>query len=283
MPPDDPPPPPPPFEQLLAHPDVRAAVHRVLRRFGVAAQDLDDGYQDVLEAAVGWKTDHRPTTLNGVIALCVHIARKQAITKLRKRKRRQAKGDEGVIDPAEVEVMIDDRQWDRLDYRHELEAVIQDVPQDVRAMFADRAMGLSDQEIADKKGISVAQVRAMFNKWRVTIRRTAEGAGAATILIVAWLFLRGHLEPDGGRVSHPAPDFSEETAPPPPPLPSGTPVQQAATLRDQARAACAAKKWKECLTAYDLAQRLDPQGETPEVEKAHAEALEAVRKHGSGE
>nr|UXE44474.1 hypothetical protein Hi04_10k_c2441B_00022 [uncultured bacterium] len=223
-----------------------------------------------------------PTTLNGVIALCVHIARKQAITKLRKRKRRQAKGDEGVIDPAEVEVVVDDRQWDRLDSKHELEEVTRNVPEDVQAMFVDRAEGLSDQEIADKHGVSVPTVRATFNKWRVTLRRTAYGAGGAAVLaIVAWLFVHGDLDPDRGRVTHPAPDFTEEA--PPPPLPSGTPAQQGATLRDQARAACAANKWTECLAAYDLALRLDPQGETPEVERAHEEAREAVRKHGSGQ
>jgi len=279
-PPDDPPP--PSFRQLLAHPDVRAAVHRVLRRFGVATQDLDDGYHDVYKAAVVWKTDNRPTTLNGAIALSVHIARKQAITALRKRKRRQAKGDEGLIDPAEAEVVVDDRQWDQLDAKRETEEVTQNVPEDVQRMFADRAMGLSDKEIAEKHGVPVPKVRGILNKWRLTMRQKAAAATAAVVAIVAWLFVHGDLEPDRG-VSHPAPEWSEEASTKPPPLPSGTPVQAAAALRDEARAACAAERWTDCLRAYDLAERLDPQGETPEVKKAHDEALEAVRRHESGD
>jgi hypothetical protein len=93
-------------------------------------------------------------------------------------------------------------------------------------------------------------------------------------LIVAggWLVFFRAPAPVPKEEAHPTPSappsqvLVEET-------PGPTPKEQAAALRTEASADCAAQDWGRCLDKLDLALALDPEGDhVPEVHKMHEKA-----------
>jgi len=89
-----------PFEQLLHHPEVVAAVRRVLGKYGFREQDLGDGLHTVVVMALEWDGE-RPTTLRGTKALSIVLAHRHGASVYRQAKRREKRGHAGLTDQAD--------------------------------------------------------------------------------------------------------------------------------------------------------------------------------------
>jgi DNA-directed RNA polymerase specialized sigma24 family protein len=262
MPPSTPPPAALPFEQLLLHPSVIAAIHRVLRKYGVREQNLEDGRQEVLTMALAAKGP-RPTTLEGTKAFCIVLAHRHAVSELRRNKLRADAGYVGPTHQEDEAIAVFDQRWDILD-RKKLTALLKEaVPGHTVEAFEDVAEGTSQTEIAERRGVSHKKVRSDLEKGRTKIRAAIVAAGLGTLLAAgaAWLlYLRANVTPN--EEAHPTPSAAPTQV-----LVEEDPAltkrkAQAAQLREQAAGLCKERHWKDCGDALDKAYALDPAGES---------------------
>jgi DNA-directed RNA polymerase specialized sigma24 family protein len=268
---------PPTFEDFLHHPEVVAAIHRVLRKYGIQEQDLEDGRQEVWKKALEWKGE-RPTTLEGTKAFCIVVAHRHGAGEYRKKKRREKRGDAGATDLADEHIdrlIPEDVQFDRMDRQKLIALLHETVPAHEIEFFEEVAAGTPQTELAERAG-GYRKVRKSLEKGRARFRNAVLVAGMGTLLVAGgwFLYLRG--KPSSNEEAHPTPSASASQVlvqQQPPDKSAPTPQQdQAAELRRQAREHCAAKRWQECLDTYDKAQTLDPTGGTRDDTKLYDEA-----------
>ena len=259
-PPSTPPPAPLTFEQLLHQPPVIAAINRVLPRYGVRAQDLEDGRQEVFRMALAAKGE-RPTTLEGTKAFCIVLAHRYGVSLLRKKKTRADAGYVGPTDLEDEAPAVFEARWDVLDQKKLLEQLVISVPGHLRETLEDMAEGTAQTEIAARLGVSHKKVRSDIEKGRFKLRHAIVAAGLGTLLAAgaAWLVsMRGNVTPT--EEAHPTPSAAPTQV-----IAQEDPAvtkkkEQAAQLRQQAAGFCKDAKWKACSDALDGALALDPEG-----------------------
>jgi len=146
--------------------------------------------------------------------------------------------------------------------------------------------GESIAELAREMHIEESTLLKRVTTMRQRLSVTAAALAGIALLILGLSGMWKHFQSEG-QTAQPEPSTvpSQERPEPQPQLPTGTvpwdqPSRrgQAAELREKARKECAAKQWTSCLASYDVAQGLDPDGETPEVKAAHEKALAEVWK-----
>jgi DNA-directed RNA polymerase specialized sigma24 family protein len=266
------------LKQLLLHPDVKEATLRRLRRYRSVVPELEDGYQDVWVLILEWDGgDDTPTTLEGAKALSMAVADRYAISELRKKKRRERRGNAGPTDVPDEYVAPEKRRWDIVEAQELWEELERAIPEDVLEMLVDHGAGMSQKEVAEKHGKSHREVRDLFKKWRSKAHYVAVAAGIAAIV---WFVVKQVDFGGPPKVARPSPPDTQSTPEEPQEPTPGTPEAKvrATELREQAKAQCAAEQWKQCLWSYDRANGLDVERETPEVKAAHDRAREEVRK-----
>ena len=275
MPPSTPPPPPAAltFEQLLHQPPVIAAINRVLPKYGVREQDLEDGRQEVFRMALSAKGS-RPTTLEGTKAFCIVLAHRHGVSLLRRAKQRAEAGYVGPTNLEDEAIAMDDARWDVLDRKKLMAQLEKSVPGHTLEAFEDVAEGTSQTEIAERRGVSHKKVRTDIEKGRAKFRYAIAAAGLGTLLAAgAWLlYVRLNVTPN--EEAHPTPSAAPTQV-----LVEEDPAvtkkkAQAAQLRQQAAGLCQSAKWTACGEALDRAFALDPDGESDPAVAALRDAVD---------
>jgi DNA-directed RNA polymerase specialized sigma24 family protein len=138
-------------------------------------------------------------------------------------------------------------------------------------------MGESLADIAREMNVEYSTLHKRVTTLHGRVRSTGIAIAALMLLFV----VNRWWARDDGRVGGGVPTPPPSMVPQPPEPARGTPQAKAraAQLREEARAQCAAEKWKKCLMSYDVAADLDPEGETPDIKAAHDKALEELRRH----
>jgi len=262
------------FEQLLHQPPVIAAINRVLRKYGVRDQDLEDDRQEVFRMALSAKGE-RPTTLEGTKAFCIVLAHRLGVSRLRRNKLRAAAGYVGPTDLEDDAIAVFDARWDILDRKKLLEQLTKSVPGHVVEAFEDMAAGTAQTEIAERRGVSHKKVRTDIEKGRAKFRYAIAAAGLTALLAAGagWLFyVRTSMTPNDE--AHPTPSAAPTQV-----LAQEDPAVtkrkvQAAQLRQQAAGLCQSAKWTACGDALDKAYALDPDGESDPAVAALRDAVD---------
>jgi DNA-directed RNA polymerase specialized sigma24 family protein len=262
------------FEQLLHQPPVIAAINRVLRKYGVREQDLEDGRQEVFSMALSAKGP-RPTTLEGTKAFCIVLAHRHGVSLLRRAKQRAEAGYVGPTHLEDEAIAMDDARWDVLDRKKLIAQLEKSVPGHVVEAFEDMAEGTSQTEIAERRGGSHKKVRTDIEKGRAKFRYAIAAAGLGTLLAAGavWLlYVRTNVTPN--EEAHPTPSAAPTQV-----LVEEDPAvtkkkAQAAQLRQQAAALCQSAKWTACGEALDRAFALDPDGESDPAVAAMRDAVD---------
>jgi DNA-directed RNA polymerase specialized sigma24 family protein len=257
---------------LLAHPDVVEVITRILRRFRVGTQDVGDGVADV-QRRVLYSLRNKPLLLwpkdlAEWKRLAVRGTKHELIDRARKAKRRRELGDEGLVAPEpDTSAAEGRRHTERHPIDHArgmelLEQLLKENPNgETWRTILDGLCDDKDQaEIAKELGLSHQKVRDETRTMRARFHAkvvTALGAGA----LAAALFLKpSNPNVGAGR----PPERPETTASSSPPL---TPEQAAkvAALRATGHAKALEKDWAACWEAYFEAERIDPEGTSPEA------------------
>ena len=262
------------FQQLLHQPPVLAAIARVLPKYGVREQDLEDGRQEVFRMALSSKGE-RPTTPEGTKAFCIVLAHRHGVSLLRRAKQRAEAGYVGPTDLEDEAIAMDDARWDVLDRKKLIEQLKKSVPGHTLEAFEDVAEGTSQTEIAERRGVSHKKVRSDIEKGRTKFRYAIAAAGLGTLLAAGavWLlYVRTNVTPN--EEAHPTPSAAPTQV-----LVEEDPAvtkrkAQAAQLRQQAAGLCQSAKWTACGEALDKAYALDPDGESDPAVAALRDAVD---------
>ncbi len=273
-------------DALINHPDVVAAIQKVLRKRGVRPDDLDDGVSTVQTAVLGAKKLKHPTTVPGWTIVCRAFAKRIGTSHLRKVTRR-AKDDVGLIEDADEHGLpVRYGALDPIDMRRVFEELCLleadgELPSDCVAILDATQADVPDAELAAELGVTVQSVRYQ----RMTLRRSlfarmrARGlaglaerldgrqmAGAVAFVVAvcaaAWI-LPGHMQ-SVARIFGPAPAVDAGA----PPAPSAPPpsvlvkkdekAEQVDALFAKAEEALKKENWDDCFAAMDKIARLDP-------------------------
>jgi DNA-directed RNA polymerase specialized sigma24 family protein len=240
---------------------VIAAINRVLPKYGVREQDLEDGRQEVFRRALAAKGE-RPTTQDGTMAFCIVLAHRLGVSLLRKNKKRAEAGYVGPTDLEDEAVAVFEARWDVLDQKKLLAELARSVPGHVLEKFEDIAAGTAQTEIAARLGVSHKKVRSDVEKGRTRFRYAIAAAGLGTLLAAgaAWLvYVRVNLTPNEEAQPTPSTAPTQVLAQEDPAV---TKKKEAARLRQQAAGSCQSQKWLACGEALDRAYALDPAGES---------------------
>jgi len=288
-------PPPDSFEALLARPEVRAAIVRVLRRRGFRGEELDkDGPQEVLRKAWEWDGP-RPTTLEGTIALCAKIACAHGVSALRKEGDRRELGDAGLTNDEDTVAALAGIPFDAADGAKLIELVRARLSPEMFEALYDLASGVPQRETAEARGVPYEKHRKDVEKARKRTRTMLVqwlGAGAGVAALVGALLLALNYGGDDGRVSAPyrEPD-AEATEAAAAEAAAGDAGERgeaerdrAARVRTRAAVACAAKRWEACLALLGDARAIDPAGaEAPEAKALERQARRGLAEAGMGD
>jgi len=283
-------PPPDSFEALLARPEVRAAIVRVLRRRGFRGEELEkDGPQEVLKRAWEWDGP-RPTTLEGTIALCAKIACRQGASALRQEGDRREAGHAGLTNDEDTVAALEGIPLDAADGAKLVELVRARLSPEMFEALYDLASGVPQRETAEARGVPYEKHRKDVEKARQrsrTILAKWLGASAGVAALVGAMVLAMNYGGDDGRVSAPyrAPDAGAVAAGAEEGGDAGeSDRDRAAKGRTRAAVACAAKRWEQCLSLLGDARKLDPQGaEAPEAKALEAQARRGLAEAGAGD
>jgi DNA-directed RNA polymerase specialized sigma24 family protein len=258
---------------LLEDPKVHAEIRKVARLRGAASDRAEDILQEVLTEALedDRVPDHDPE--EGRLYLC-GMARNKTIDSVRADKVRteyvkEKKADAKAMasgDAEEPHVARNVAEWGHKTFG------------DKFSWFVRHAVhGETHRAIAESAGVSQDYVRHTVASIRA--RTTASLVAAlAVALLVAFAFYRARPVPGGPAGA--TPDYANTAhgpgTPAPsvtPPAPSSaiervfTPAEQGARLRERAKRELGEGNYDECITDTVEAQRIDPAGHTPAIEK----------------
>jgi len=255
----------------LAHPEVTAAISRILRSAGIRAQDMEDGVANVQvkvlkslskKPFVKWPQD--PGAWKG---LAITSTKTYLIDRWRKAARDKKKGDVGLkVEDADTFELIMRRASERhpLDHQRALQLVEQVLGETSNRALMERILEAivndeSHVQVAEEMGLKPQQVADKWRFFRADFRAkvaTVLGGGALAILGV---LLTGRERPGEHRYYQHGPEVA---------LHDATPLEVAAELRDEAKDLCVDHgNWDRCLELLNAAWRLDPEGDrSPSVQ-----------------
>ena len=270
----------PTHDAHVASPEVRKAVESRLLSRGIR-KDVEDKTQDVLREL--FETTTPPPTLEGCVALGLHVANQRAMDHFRKAARRQ-KHNVGPTDEADqhsLESPTAPSLRDPLDAKKQLEVLERQIadgllsPRQVKIVMGV-ADGLDQAELARRLKLSHQTVRNDYSSARRVLRSAwARYVAAATVTLVALACLLYWLR-DSYNEAAPAPTPPEPSSIPEVPQ-EPTPIEEGRDLRLQAMHECDTGNYSKCLAGLDAAAEKDPEGDaTPIVRRYRERASKAI-------
>lgn len=282
-------PPTDPFDRFLYDDEVERAIERVLQKYGMRGADLEDGRQEVQKRALEWKTkvqasrpEEVPTTLQGTKAVCIVIAHRHGASEYRKKKRDERRLDKSKADALDEIAIRSSERFDVVDQKRLIELLREVVPDHQQELFEDLAADVPQPAMAEERGVTHKHVRKQIEKGRFTFRTAITGKRMAILLVsgAVTVWIAANLGGGVGAGYH----GPEEPEPVWPADAAVSPVNPAEEARHRGFVLCDEEKWRECLDAFDEAERLDPGAEQVErVRATHERARQEVAKQAAVE
>ena len=266
--------------ELLNHPEVTKTIRAELLRGGYPKEAIDDGVGEVVVKVFAYLKEQgivveevdrmraivrQPSYQHGVDGLRGAITHKKAF-------------GPNVEDADSHLAAPSSSMEDRLDAKKALETIRADQLPHEAVIVDGELAGKPQKVIARELNISHDQLRKEKGKMLTRHRARLIALGFVGIAVLLALIFRMRMVHDE-EAQHPQPVPPPiPTAPPAPPEevpvavqgPTPEAKQQAAELRAAAHELAIAKKkkdqWKDCSAAYDKADALDPDGNTPAQE-----------------
>jgi DNA-directed RNA polymerase specialized sigma24 family protein len=221
---------------LVARPDVVRYVRAVLRRYGIAPQDMDDAVADVQADAIeAARAGAMPRTVAQWKALAATIAARWAIDRLREAEVRD-RYDAGLCEDPDVYLRptLHWEQRDPVDTKRYL-AILKDLfdsgqmPEHGAEILWGEAEDVPHDEIAAEIGVSRKVVDKRLFRMRALFRARLAALGILPLM----LLLLGVLLAPVGDTAAPARDVAAPTGDGPAPAPSTTGTETGAAADAQ--------------------------------------------------